>query len=127
MSFPTAEVLLKTRREQEEDWTGTQLLAGRLPMSSAHSMNARKRVHAQKPYPSQAFAHESSKVGGKRKRETGKNQERKAAQQNKNTSEELKEGLAMHSSGEQTKWKFDHLVKKSINLEYIYNHFLWVC
>ena len=36
-------------------------------MSSAHSMNARKRVHAQKPYPSQAFAHESSKVGEKRK------------------------------------------------------------
>ena len=32
-------------------------------------MNARKCVHAQKPYPSQAFAHESSKVGGT---ETGK-------------------------------------------------------
>ena len=28
-------------------------------------MNARKCVHAQKPYPSQAFAHESSKVGGR--------------------------------------------------------------
>ena len=38
-------------------------------MSSAHSMNARKRVHAQKPYPSQAVAHESSKVGGRGKRE----------------------------------------------------------
>ena len=38
-------------------------------MSSAHSMNARKCVHAQKPYPSQAFAHESSKVGGRGKRE----------------------------------------------------------
>ena len=38
-------------------------------MSSAHSMNARKCVHAQKPYPSQAFAHESSKVGGKREEE----------------------------------------------------------
>ena len=31
-------------------------------------MNARKRVHAQKPYLSQAFAHESSKVGGRGKR-----------------------------------------------------------
>ena len=38
-------------------------------MSSAHSMNARKCVHAQKPYPSQAFAHESNKVGGRGKRE----------------------------------------------------------
>ena len=35
----------------------------------AHSMNARKCVHAQKPYPSQAFAHESSKVRGRGKRE----------------------------------------------------------
>ena len=38
-------------------------------MSSTHSMNARKCVHAQKPYPSQAFAHESSKVGGRGKKE----------------------------------------------------------
>ena len=36
-------------------------------------MNARKCVHAQKTYPSQAFAHESSKVGG---RETGKTETR---------------------------------------------------
>ena len=48
-------------------------------------MNARKCVHAQKPYPSQAFVHESSKVGG---RETGKTEarrviERKAAQKKK--------------------------------------------
>ena len=37
-------------------------------------MNARKCAHAQKPYASQAFAHESSKVGRKKKRgrETGK-------------------------------------------------------
>ena len=60
-------------------------------MSTTNSMN----VHAQKPYPSQAFVHESSKVGG---RETGKTEarrmtERKAAQQNKNTSEEQKQGL----------------------------------
>ena len=32
-------------------------------MSSAHYMNTKKCVHAQKSYPSQAFAHESSKVG----------------------------------------------------------------
>ena len=38
-------------------------------MSSTHSMNARKCVHAQKSNPSQAFAHESSKVGGRGKRE----------------------------------------------------------
>ena len=38
-------------------------------MSSAHSMNTRKRVHVQKPYSCQAFAHESNKVGGRGKRE----------------------------------------------------------
>ena len=38
-------------------------------MSSAHSMNARKCVHAQKLYQIFAFAHESSKVGGRVKRE----------------------------------------------------------
>ena len=37
-------------------------------------MNARKCVHAQKPYPSQAFVHESSMVGG---RETGKTEARR--------------------------------------------------
>ena len=31
-------------------------------------MNARKCVHAQKPYPNQAFAHESRKVGGRGKK-----------------------------------------------------------
>ena len=77
-------------------------------MLSAHSMNARKCVHAQKPYPSQAFAHESSKVGGRGKRETGKTEarrlmERKAAQQNKNTSEELKQGLPRHRLGEHSR------------------------
>ena len=36
-------------------------------MSSTQSMNARKCVHAQLPSPSQAFAHESSKVGGRGK------------------------------------------------------------
>ena len=37
-------------------------------MSSAHSMNARKCVHVQKHYPSQAFAHESSKVKEEKER-----------------------------------------------------------
>ena len=46
--------------------------AGPLPMSSAYSMNARKCVHAQKPYPSQAFAHESSKVEGRGQEVDGK-------------------------------------------------------
>ena len=54
-------------------------------MSSAHSMNARKCVHAQKPYLSQAVAHEANKAGGRGKRETGKTEakrlmERKAKQ-----------------------------------------------
>ena len=73
-------------------------------------MNARKCVHAQKPDSSQAFAHESSKVGGRgkreeeRERETKKTEarrlmERKAAQQNIILSEELKQGLPRHSSG----------------------------
>ena len=60
-------------------------------MSLTYSMNARKCVHAQKPDPTQPFAHESSKVRGRGKekgRETGKTEarrlmERKAAQQNK--------------------------------------------
>ena len=63
-------------------------------------MNTRKCVHAQKPYPAQAVAHELSKVGGrgKRGRETGKTEarrlmERKATQQNKTYLKELKEGL----------------------------------
>ena len=73
-------------------------------MSSAHSMNARKCVHTQNPYLSKAFLHESSKVGGRGKRETGKTLarrkiERNAAQQNKNLYEELKQGLPVHSSG----------------------------
>ena len=74
---------LKTRREQEE--------------YLAHSMNARKCVHAQKPYPSQAFTHESSKIGGRekererdRKDKARRLMERKAAQQNKNTYEKQK-------------------------------------
>ena len=56
-------------------------------MSSAHSMNARKCVHAQKPYPSQAFAHESSKRGGKREGEE-KERERKKRGRGKREEEE---------------------------------------
>ena len=50
-------------------------------MQQAHSMNARKCIHAQKPYPSHAFAHESSKVKGRGERETEAKRlmERKAA------------------------------------------------
>ena len=59
-------------------------------------MNARKCVHAQKPYPNQAFAHESRETG---KTEAKRLMERKAAQQNKNLFEELKQGLPRHSSG----------------------------
>ena len=75
-------------------------------VSSAHSMNARKCVHAQNPYSCQAYAHESNKVrrrGKKRGRETGKTEarrmmKRKAAQKKK-LSEELKQGIPRHSSG----------------------------
>ena len=35
-------------------------------------MNARKGVHVQKSYTFQTFVHESSMVGGRGKRETGK-------------------------------------------------------
>ena len=57
-------------------------------MSLAHSMNVRKCVNAQKPYSFQVFTHESSKVGGRGKREEEIQErqrlmERKAAQQNK--------------------------------------------
>ena len=59
--------------------TGTCLhAAGRLPMSTVHSMNARKCVHAQKPYPSQAVAHESSKVGGREKKRDRKDRGQEA-------------------------------------------------
>ena len=51
-------------------------------MSSAHSMNARKCVHAQKPYSCQAFAHESSKVGGRGKKREGERRERQSRHRN---------------------------------------------
>ena len=67
-----------------------------LPISSAHSMNTRKYVHAQKPYHFQVFGHELSKVGRRKsdRKDRGQGADRKeAAQQNKNTFEELKQGL----------------------------------
>ena len=66
-----------------------------MSLSSAHSMNARKCDHAQKPYSSQEFAHESNRAGGKGKREEKEKErqrlmERKSAKPNKNLPEELK-------------------------------------
>ena len=75
-------------------------------LSSALSTNARKYVNAQKPYSCHAGIRAWIKQGRrkrkKRGRETGKTEarrlmERKAAQQNKNLSEEIKQGLPMHS------------------------------
>ena len=71
-------------------------------MQESVSMDARKCVHAQKPYPSQAFAHESSKVGGRGKREgdrkdRGQEADGKKGKTKQNTSEELKQGLPRHS------------------------------
>ena len=71
-------------------------------MSWVHFMNARKCVHVQKPFSSQAFAHESNKVGGRGKREDRGHMrltERKATQQNKAHSEELKQGVLRYSTG----------------------------
>ena len=70
-------------------------------MSSAHSMNARKCVHAQKPYPAQAVAHESSKVGKREEEERKRDRKdrgqeadgKKGSPTKQNTSEELKQGL----------------------------------
>ena len=70
-----------------------------LPISLVHSMNARKCAHAQKPYPSQAFA-QSSKAE-KKEGEARTLMERKAAQQNKNLTEELppSHGDSLHVLG----------------------------
>ena len=92
--------LLRSYKKHEEN--KSKIGQERSSMQQAHSMDARKCVHAQKPYPTQAFAHESSKVERRGKRETGKTEarrlmERKAAQQNKNTSELLKQGMPKHS------------------------------
>ena len=67
------------------------------PMSSTHSMNARKCVYAQKLYPSQAFERESA---GQRKRnrdrkDRGQEADGKIDQQNKHIvgTKSLKQGL----------------------------------
>ena len=74
--------------------------------NQCHRPNAKNCVHAQKPYPTPAFSMNQAKSEEEEKREeeTGKTEarrlmERKVAQQNKNTSEELKQGLRlpMHS------------------------------
>ena len=73
-------------------------------MSSAHSMNATKCVNAQNPTSVRHSRMNQTKVGGKGKKETGKTEarrlmERKAAQQNKNLSEELKQDLTRQCQG----------------------------
>ena len=68
VSFPTTKVLLKDMKRTR----------GRLDRNvSPCSMNAIKCVHAQKPYPSQAIAHESSKVGRREKREEERQERQK--------------------------------------------------
>ena len=64
----------RSKKKHEEskigqEWSYMQQADYHRNLPSTHSMNARKCVHAQKPYPTQAFAHESSKVGGRGKRE----------------------------------------------------------
>ena len=77
----------------------------RLTFSFIGTLHECKSVHEQKHFSFQAFLHESSKVGGRGKergkergRGTGQTEarrlmKRKAAQQNKNLSEELKQNL----------------------------------
>ena len=64
-------------------------------------MDARKCVHAQKPYPTQAFAHESSKVGGRGKKRGKEKQKTEAdgkkGSPTKQKSEELKQDPPRHS------------------------------
>ena len=50
-------------------------------MSSTHSMNARKRVHAQKPYRSQAFAHRASNFFEARSEDEEKERKRNICQE----------------------------------------------
>ena len=96
-------------------------------------MNASMRVHAQKPYSFQSFAHESSKVGGRGKkggRETGKTEarrqkRRKAAQQNKSLNKELKQGLyTMYFNSRVTLFFANNfLTECRITIEFVYNFF----
>ena len=83
--------------------------AGRLSLVSlAHSMNARKFVHVQKPMYKSPWIKQGRRKRKKRGRETVKTEARrltarKAAQQNKNTSEELKQGLSTPSKRRKAK------------------------
>ena len=87
------------KRHEENKRKIGQEAAGRLPKSSAHSMNARKCAHAlTKALPLSGSRAER----GKREEKTGKTEarrlmERKAAQSSKNTSDEWKQGLPKHS------------------------------
>ena len=54
----------RTRRRMDRNAAHA---AGRLTMSSAHAMNARKCVHSKKNYLSQTVAYELRKVGGRGK------------------------------------------------------------
>ena len=60
-------------------------------------MDARKCVHAQKPYPPQAVAHESSNAGEREEKQEVN--EKNGSPTKQNLSEELKQGLYLHSSG----------------------------
>ena len=68
MSLPTTYVIQNTKRTRVGVDRNVAHTEGLKPISSAHSMNARKSVHAQKPKSCQVFAHKSSKVGGRGKR-----------------------------------------------------------
>ena len=74
MSFPTTKVLQYKRHEENKSKIGQE----RSFMKQAHYTNVigplheckkRKCVHAQKPHLTQAIGHESSKGGGRGKRE----------------------------------------------------------
>ena len=62
MSFPTTKVIIIKETKRTKVRMDRNVVIGHSNVIG-HSMNARKYVHAQKPYPNQAFAHESSKVG----------------------------------------------------------------
>ena len=75
-------------------------------MSSAHSMDARKRVQLSmhkiltqlwQSRMNQARSEEKEKETKRDRKDRGQEADGKAAQQNKNTSEELKQGLPGHS------------------------------
>ena len=73
-------------------------------MPSAHSMNARKCVHAQKPYPSQPFAHQASNSFEARSENEGDKRDRgqeadgkKGSPTKQSTLEGLEQGLPSYN------------------------------